>query len=332
MVVRVSVVILNLNGDVFLKKLMISISKQTFRDFEVVFVDNGSHDNSVWNLLKMLKEPPFQDFRVKVVLNHNNLGFPGGNNVGLINSHGKYVVFLNSDTYVAADWLGNLVRILDNDNSVGACQSAIIFAQSKMVQTIGNLLDIYGWSTGISEEPKIDVLTNGFFYPSGASVIVRRGVLKDYEGFDELILAGDYDLGWRIRLMGYKIYTSIKSKCYHYSSYSIQMTRTRPELFYEACKERIYVLCKNYSLRTVAFRLPISLMLMLTASVLWCFETRKDFLTPTAKAIIWNLKNIDKLETNRRQIQRVRKIPDSEIDKFMVRTPLMIHLARAQKA
>jgi len=328
MVVRVSVVILNFNGEVFVKDLMISLSKQTFKDFEVVFVDNASADNSITELQNIIENKCFQGTRVKIILNHSNLGYCAGNNVGLANSQGEYVVFLNNDTFVAPDWLEQLVRVLDRHSSVGACQSRIIFAQTNKVQTAGNLFDVYGWSLGIKEEQNPDINTIGLFYPSGTSVIVRRNILDVCKGFDKLIFAGDYDLGWRIRLFGYQVATSNRSKCYHYGSYATRTLYAHPEQFYQACRERIYVLLKNYSFSRIVLRIPISIVFMFLASIVWCWRTRKDYLTSLSKAVVWNLKNFDKLATKRKRIQRERKVRDDEIEKSMSRYPLVILLAK----
>jgi GT2 family glycosyltransferase len=265
--------------------------------------------------------------KIKIVLNNFNLGFCAGNNMGLLNARGEYVVFLNNDTFVEPDWLEHLVKVLDSHLSVGACQSKILFAQTKEVQTLGNLLDIYGWSLGIRNKQNGDII-NQFFYASGASVIVRKSVLDACTGFDELVFSGDYDLGWRIRLYGYEVVTSNKSICYHYGSFATRITSTHPEQYYEACKERIYVLFKNYSFSRILLRIPISIMLMFFASIIWCKKAKKNYLNSVLRAVTWNLRNLKILLTKRVRVQRERKVSDSDIEKFMSYYPLMIFLAK----
>ncbi|MCJ7632714.1 glycosyltransferase family 2 protein [Candidatus Bathyarchaeota archaeon] len=305
------------------------MSRQTFRDFEVVFVDNASADSSVSELRHLLKRKCFQDMKVRVIINHLNLGYCAGNNTGLADARGEYVIFLNNDTFVEPDWLESLIGVLDDHPSVGACQSKILFAQTKKVQTAGMLLDIYGWSLGISNEQDADIMLNRIFYPSGTSVIVRRSILDMCNGFDESLFSGDYDLGWRVRLYGYKVTTSNRSKCYHYGSYATRTTYTHPEQFYQACRERIYVLSKNYSFSRIVPRIPVSIAFMFLASIVWCRRTRKDYLTSLSKAVVWNLKNLKNLATKREKIQRERKVCDNEIEKSLFHYPLMILLAKS---
>jgi GT2 family glycosyltransferase len=238
------------------------------------------------------------------------------------------VVFLNNDTFVESNWLEALVNALDVNPSVGACQSRVLFAKTKEVQSAGMLLDCYGWSLGLTMKQDLNVVMNRLFYPSGTSVIVRRSIMEKCRGFDEIIFSGDYDLGWMIRLYGYKIAVSNKSICYHYGGYATTTLFAHPEQFYEACKERIYVLLKNYSFSRIIIRVPVSLVLMFLASIVWCQRDRKDYLISLSKALTWNLKNFRKLMIKRNIIQRDRKVRDCEIEQFMSKYPFMVLLSK----
>jgi GT2 family glycosyltransferase len=307
---------------------MISLNEQTFRDFEVVFVDNASTDHSIRKLHYLLKSECFRHLKVQIIINRSNLGYCAGNNIGLAHASGDYIVFLNNDVFVEPTWLKELVEVLDSDPSVGACQSLVLFALNQEVQSAGMMLDVYGWSYGIPVKEYANVMEGGIFYPMGTSVIVRRSILDACKGFDELVFSGDYDLGWRIRLYGYKIATSTRSVCHHYGGHATRALYAHPEQYYEACKERIYVLLKNYSITRIALRIPVSTVFMFFGTTVWSWRTRKNYLTSLSKAIIWNLKNFQKLAAERKRIQRERKIPDKEIENAMSHYPLMILLAR----
>ena len=99
----VSIIIVNWNGLDHLPNCLDSITAQTFRDFEVVLVDNGSEDGS----LSFVREHyPW----VKVIPLPENTGFASGNNHGFENSQGDYIVTLNNDTRVEPNWLEILVK------------------------------------------------------------------------------------------------------------------------------------------------------------------------------------------------------------------------------
>lgn len=122
----VSVVVLNYNGLRFLDACLGSLERLDYpRDrYEVVLVDNLSSDGSV-----EIAEERFPGIRV--VRNGRNLGFAGGNNVALRAARADYVALLNNDTAVDERWLGQLVEAAEQDPSVGACTSKLLFQHDR---------------------------------------------------------------------------------------------------------------------------------------------------------------------------------------------------------
>ncbi len=100
---RVSVVIVNFNGQQFLYDLLVSLSSQTFQPEEIIVVDNCSSDDSI---LFIKKKFPF----VKIVKSEKNIGFAGGNNLGVRSANYPLVALINNDTVVESTWLEHLVR------------------------------------------------------------------------------------------------------------------------------------------------------------------------------------------------------------------------------
>ena len=86
----ISVIVLNWNGDRVIEACLRSVRAQTYHPLEVIVVDNASVDGSV-ELIR--REFP----RIQLIVNETNLGFGGGNNVGVRASEGKYVMVLNND-------------------------------------------------------------------------------------------------------------------------------------------------------------------------------------------------------------------------------------------
>ncbi len=123
----VSVIIVNFDGLVFLEKCLASLRQLNYPQgrFEVILVDNGSADQSV----------PFVRERfswVKITQNVSNLGFAGGNNVGIQDSKGDYIALLNNDSAVEKDWLIELVKICEEDPAIGACTSKILLMDNRL--------------------------------------------------------------------------------------------------------------------------------------------------------------------------------------------------------
>ena len=83
----ISIIIVNWNGKKWLRKCLDSLTKQTYKNYEIIFVDNASYDGSV----KFIKENyPF----AKIIVNSKNLGFAGGNNIGFRMSKGEFILLL----------------------------------------------------------------------------------------------------------------------------------------------------------------------------------------------------------------------------------------------
>lgn len=330
---RVSILILNYNGERFIQKLFSSLNEQSFRNFETIFVDNASTDKSVAVLQEILARNEFKNLEVKIVLNEQNLGFCRGNNMGLKHANGKYIVFLNNDTYVSKTWLEELVKTLETYPSVAACQSKLVLASTKKVQTVGNLCDKYGFITLLSNHNEGDrVLIDTFFYPCGGSLIIRKEVADKCGPFDEKLFFGDRDLGWKLRLQNHRIATALDSVCYHFAGSSTPGHATRvlfrfvPDvLCYHNYKDIIRILIKNYSLTQLVRKLPLSLTFMLgeAMSIALRFRNSSPFLG-FLKALSWNLQNLNDTFIQRIRIQELRAVSDKEIAKHMNPHPFQI--------
>jgi GT2 family glycosyltransferase len=116
----VSVVVVNYNGERYLRTLLPSLLAQTYPRMEIVVVDNASIDSSLELLAGFGKS-------VRVVRSPRNLGFAGGNNLGVASSRGRHVALINSDTVVDPDWLRQLVVEIESDPAIAAVGSKITF-------------------------------------------------------------------------------------------------------------------------------------------------------------------------------------------------------------
>ena len=100
----VSVVVLNWNGKCFLQQCLASVTKTHYPNLEVVVVDNGSEDGSQSFVKRFYPN-------VTLIENKKNLGSAEGNNKGILEANGKYVVLLNNDTVVNEKWISELLKV-----------------------------------------------------------------------------------------------------------------------------------------------------------------------------------------------------------------------------
>jgi GT2 family glycosyltransferase len=201
--VRVSIIIVNWNGREHLATCLESLAAQTFRDFEVVLVDNGSTDGSG----RFVREHyPW----VRVVGLPENRGFAGGNNAGFAVSGGAYVVTLNNDTEADPGWLAELVTVADRHPGAGMVASRICdFYDRDRIDSLGFRVCRDGMSRGDFRLRRFSTLSlsrvEEVLFPSACVALYRRAMLDETGFFDEDFFAycEDTDLGLRGRLAGW---------------------------------------------------------------------------------------------------------------------------------
>ncbi len=128
----VSLIVVNYNGMRYLQPLLASLDALNYPRYEVVMVDNASSDGSVDFVRSAF---PW----VRIVESGGNLGFAGGNNLGMQVARGDLIGLINNDTVVDPDWLSALVRALMDEPDVTAAGSKILFFRRYVELTIESL-------------------------------------------------------------------------------------------------------------------------------------------------------------------------------------------------
>lgn len=311
----VSVVVLNYNGKDYLGACLSSLEKQTFRDFEVILVDNGSSDGSVGYV-----EDNFP--WVRVIALGENLGFCGGNNVGIGEARGEYIALLNNDTEVDPRWLEELKTALDettNVENVGFCASKIlVHGQPNLIDTAGDVF----YACGVGGKRAYMEQDNGQYdraeYVFGAcagAAIYLRAMLDDIGLLDEDFFAydEDIDLSFRAQLAGYRCLFVPTAIVYH----RIGSTLGRDSDFwlYLSRRNMLYVLIKNMPTRLLLRNLHYIAAYFLLGDLLSMLRGKGKQIR---RARLDNLKNLRKTLGKRKEIQRRRKVSDHYIASMLI--------------
>lgn len=302
---EVSVIILNYNGGQQLERCLRSVLDQTYTNYEVIVVDNASTDESV-ELVKR-KFP-----NIKLIVNLKNMGYSGGNNIGIRSTNSEYVVILNPDTEVDRNWLSELVKPLKEDESVAFTTSKILdYHNKKKINTCGNLEHFTGFAfcRGIGESPDKYCKPEAVGGFSGCSFLARKKILDEIGYFDKDFFSylEDADLSWRARLMGYKIMYVPTSIVYHRHSATLS-----PLKYFLLEKNRNALLMKHYNVKTLIF---ISPALILSEVLAWGYALKNgsSYMKAKVRAHAWTVKNLRNILEKRRSIQRLRKASDREL-------------------
>lgn len=245
----VSVIIVNWNGKHLLGECLESLFAQRFTNFEVVLVDNGSHDGSVDYIRERYPV-------VKIAALPENRGYAGGNNEGIQRASGKYLALLNNDTKVDPAWLEALVQEAEaSPLSTGMWASKILsFENPGIIDNVGLLLYPDGLARGKGrleqDHGQYDQKGEALF-PSGCAGLFRKTMLDEIGMFDEdfFAYADDVDLGLRARLAGWGCVYVPAAKVYH--KYSSSSSAYSPLKAFLVERNRIWVLLKYYPLELI---------------------------------------------------------------------------------
>jgi GT2 family glycosyltransferase len=239
----VSVIIVNWNGKHLLVDCLDSLRAQTFRDFEVVLVDNGSTDGSADFVRQNYPE-------IVLVALSENRGFAGGNNAGITASRGHFIALLNNDTRTDRDWLAELVNAAISSPDVGMWASKILsYDAPTEIDNTGLLLYWDGLARGrgrMETDGRQYDRQNDVLLPSGCAALYRRLLFDELGLFDEgfFAYADDVDIGLRARLAGWGCKFVPKAVVYH--KYSASSSPYSPMKAFLVERNRLWVLLKYY--------------------------------------------------------------------------------------
>lgn len=204
----VTIVVVNFNAGEHLPKCVAALKAQTFRDFEVVLVDNASDDDSIARARAEIADDP----RFTVHELDANIGFAAGNNRGAANANGKWIATLNPDAFPQPNWLETLIA------ATRAHPDIAMFGSMQRMADNPDALDGAGDRYFVAGLPWRDrsparadrALAQGqttfeTFSPCAAAALYRLDVFRDAGGFDEAFFCyvEDVDLGFRLRRRGH---------------------------------------------------------------------------------------------------------------------------------
>jgi len=181
--------------------------------FEVIVVDDASPDDSVERLSQLPG--------LRVLRNERNLGFVGTSNAGAATARGDFLLFLNNDTQVTANWLDGLLNCFVDRKNCGIAGSRLVYPDGRL-QEAGGLVFADGscWTSGRFEQRDAPAwrYRREVDYVSGASLMVRREVFDRIGGFDLQYAPAYYedaDLAFAVRQLGLKVYYEPSSTVIH---------------------------------------------------------------------------------------------------------------------
>lgn len=253
--IDLSVIILSYNTKELLSQCVNSVSPENQKgiSFETIVVDNASQDGS-----QEMVEKEFP--RVILVRNKENMGFSGGNNVGIKIAKGNFILFLNSDTKVNKDALRQAVSFMKQNPEVGALSAKTLLPSGKMdpdchrgfphpwasLTYFLGLEKIFPKSKLFGQYHKAYLGFEGnhdIDAGAGAFMMIKREVVERVGIWDEeyFFYGEDLDYFYRIKKAGYKVYFLAKPLLVHYKGASSGLRKESKKINHNPKENRIKV-------------------------------------------------------------------------------------------
>jgi GT2 family glycosyltransferase len=295
----ISVIILNYNGVKYLRDCFTSLQKQTYPKFEILMVDNNSTDNSVAYVKENFPG-------VRIMQNRRNTGFAEGNNIGVANASGRYVVLLNNDTIVDETWLTELYTAMQETKSP-LLSSFIKTREGDSVYNSQNgTLNLAGYYiSGVFNKP------DEAFFASGCSMMFDKEVVGLPFDPDYFFYSEDVYVSWLTRLRGYKVCQAPASIVRHVGSATTNTEKTFILTFYQE-RNRLLNLFIFYSRATLLKIVPYIIFDAIFRPFNILFNPRKS-IRGWFSAVIWLFTNPAVIMKKRKYAQGLRKLDDNSI-------------------
>ncbi len=289
---KVSVIIPNYNGKKYLRDCLDAMECQSFRDFEVLLIDNGSDDGS-GDLIR--KEYPW----VRLISLRENTGFCGAVNQGIRNSASPFVILLNNDTVADKNFIKELLKAIEDKPQAFSCQAKLLkMKEQDKMDDGGNYYCALGWAFAQGKgRPERDYSREKkIFAACGGAAIYRREILDRTGLFDEEHFAylEDIDIGYRGRLLGYENWYCPDAKVFHVGSGT---TGSRYNLFKVRYSSRnnVYLLYKNMPFLQILWNSPLLITgFAVKAAFFAARGFGKEYLSGLKNGIVISVKNKDK--------------------------------------
>ena len=251
---EVTIVIPNYNGSAYIEKCLDTLKIQTFSDFEVLVVDNGSEDESLTILRDKFPE-------VKVICLDRNYGFSRAANEGITASKSPYVLLLNNDTEAESCFVEELYRVIVKDEQIFSVAAKMLqLKHPDLIDGAGDLYSAFGWGFARGKGKSRDKYNKEaeVFSACAGAAIYRKKILDEIGYFDEFHFAylEDLDIGYRAKIMGYRNMYAPAAVVYHVGS-GFSGSRYNEFKIRLSSRNNLYVIYKNMPVLQIVLNFPL---------------------------------------------------------------------------
>ena len=285
----VSIIILNYNQLKVTCEFIDSTKSLTYPNYEIIMVDNASVDDPTAHIKRHYPG-------VKLIRNKKNLGFTGGNNVGIRAGKGEYLLIINNDTEVVPDLLDRMLEPFDHDPQVGVVSPKIRYFSHPTIIQYAGFTEVNPF-TGRNKPIGGNMVDHGQFdtpgytaYAHGAAMMVKREVIEKVGLLPDIFFIYYEELDWsaHIRRAGYKVFYQPSALIYHKESITMGKESAMKAYFHN--RNRILFMRRNTTLVQFMFFVLFFLTLALPKTVIkYVMKGQREHLKNFFKGLYWNL-------------------------------------------
>ena len=311
MLPSVTVVIVNWNSGELLKECLLSLNKQTIQPCCVLVMDNGSTDGSDCIAEQF---PGIKLHRLKF-----NYGFAIANNLAFDICTSDYVALLNPDAFPKSDWIEQLLTAAEANPDVAAFGSRqLVHGKKDILDGIGDVYHISGlvWREGFGRPQSLDDLISRYiFSPCAGAALYSRKSISSVGGFDQdfFCYVEDVDLGFRLRLAGYKSLYVPEAVVSHIGSGTSGGQHSDFSIYY-GHRNLVWTFVKNMPGILFWALLPIHILLNILTVIYFIYLGKTGVII---RAKIDAIKGLAAILRKRSSIQNQRKASISDIWKIL---------------
>ena len=281
---KLYIITINYNSSIHTIELIDNLSNSSFKNFEVVIVDNNSNIIEK-EKLKVIKK------QAHIIYSENNLGFSGGNNLGIkyaLDNNADYVMILNNDTIIDSKCLKNMMEYIVSTDCDAICPLILNYYNRDIINYAGGeLVDykgaikIYGLGKKISDEY---LKTKKVSFAHGCCILMKANLWKEIGFMNDkyFLYFEDTDLSSKIRKMKKNLIYFPQSIVYHKESISTHKFSDNYQYYF--CRNRLLYIKENINFPIKILAYFYSLLYIIKAFIKHDFNLQnilsaiKDFL------------------------------------------------------
>lgn len=298
---NLSVVIVNYNGQKYMAKLLSSLTNQTYKHCEIIIVDNASSDGSV----EFIKNNYPQ---CKVIQLKENVGFAKGNNIGIDEAGGKFILLMNNDTWVEEDFLQKMINFYEKNNFDVVAPYEATYEGVKKDPYI-TTIDMLGHPIYIKHNNK-----RSGFYLSGVCLMFSKELYNITGGLDSnfFMYFEEIDWFWRLNLLG-KSFSYVPDVFIYHKGAGSTGGGINYHHFLWRNQNTLQMLLKNYSWVNLVWVLPIYILQNIIEIIFFLIILKPKISYSYIGGWTFNIKNLRITLRKRRWVQENRVKSDKYI-------------------